>query len=96
MTKLDRAALARLPLNPAQVRDFYDNQGKFDPVFKQLCESHQRLQLEVDGAVVVAEQTAVEIAAVLKQLDELAQVWGDEGVFRSCRDRLRKLITGGE
>ena len=45
MTKLDRAALARLPLNPAQVRDFYDNQGKFDPVFKQLCESHQRLQL---------------------------------------------------
>ena len=29
---------------------------------------------------------------VLIQLDQLAHQWGDEGVFRRCRDRLRKAI----
>lgn len=33
-----------------------------------------------------------EVATVLGQLDDLAAVWGDEGVFRRCRDRLRKLL----
>jgi len=33
-----------------------------------------------------------EVSAVLMELDHLAQVWGDEGVFRRCRDRLRDLI----
>lgn len=34
-----------------------------------------------------------EIASVLTQLDELAELWGDEGKFRRCRDRLRQLVT---
>ena len=29
---------------------------------------------------------------VLAQLDEMAEVWGDEGKFRRCRDRLRQAI----
>lgn len=33
-----------------------------------------------------------EVCRVLEDLDGLARVWGDEGVFRSCRDRLRKLV----
>jgi hypothetical protein len=33
-----------------------------------------------------------ETEATLTQLDELAAVWGDEGVFRRCRDRLRKAV----
>jgi len=37
-------------------------------------------------------EAMAEVAAVLGQLDDLAQVWGDEGVFRRCRDRLRKLV----
>jgi hypothetical protein len=37
-----------------------------------------------------------EVSAVLAQLDELAHVWGDEGVFRTCRERLRKIVTEGE
>ena len=32
------------------------------------------------------------VANVLQQLDELAELWGDEGKFRRCRDRLRKLL----
>lgn len=33
-----------------------------------------------------------EVASVLMLMDELATVWGDEGVFRRCRDRLRALV----
>lgn len=33
-----------------------------------------------------------EVKSVLEYLDELATVWGDEGVFRRCRDRLRNLV----
>lgn len=34
-----------------------------------------------------------ETEIVLAQLDELAEVWGDEGKFRRCRDRLRQAIA---
>ncbi|MFO0919674.1 MAG: hypothetical protein U0872_15355 [Planctomycetaceae bacterium] len=34
-----------------------------------------------------------EIASVLMLMDGLAEQWGDEGVFRRCRDRLRNLVT---
>jgi hypothetical protein len=40
-----------------------------------------------------AESIAAEICSALDQLDHLANVWGDEGVFRTCRDRLRALVT---
>jgi NAD-dependent SIR2 family protein deacetylase len=33
-----------------------------------------------------------EVQSVTDLLDGLAHVWGDEGVFRTCRDRLKKLI----
>lgn len=33
-----------------------------------------------------------EVASVLSLLDGLAEQWGDEAVFRRCRDRLRKAI----
>ena len=34
-----------------------------------------------------------EVESVLGELDHLAEVWGDEGVFRRCRDRLRKALS---
>lgn len=34
-----------------------------------------------------------EVEAVLQIMDDHASVWGDEGVFRRCRDRLRKLVS---
>lgn len=33
-----------------------------------------------------------EIRSVLLLMDGLAEQWGDEGVFRRCRDRLRALV----
>ena len=35
---------------------------------------------------------AAEIAEALSLFDYLASVWGDEGVFRTARDRLRALL----
>lgn len=35
-----------------------------------------------------------EVASVLMLMDGLAEQWGDEGVFRRCRDRLRKITEG--
>ncbi len=33
-----------------------------------------------------------EVASALESMDELAELWGDEGKFRRCRDRLRVLV----
>ncbi len=33
-----------------------------------------------------------DVKTTLGQLDALANVWGDEGVFRRCRDRLRNHV----
>jgi hypothetical protein len=33
-----------------------------------------------------------DVRTTLTQMDQLAEVWGDEGVFRRCRDRLRNLV----
>lgn len=42
------------------------------------------------------EHTYQEVANVLMLMDGLAEQWGDEGVFRRCRDRLRQLVTEGQ
>lgn len=38
------------------------------------------------------ERILNEVASVLMNLDEVAEIRFDEGVFRRCRDRLRKLV----
>lgn len=43
-------------------------------------------------AVMSRKDMIQEIQSVLTELDNLANVWGDEGVFRRCRDRLRKIV----
>jgi hypothetical protein len=34
-----------------------------------------------------------DVSNTLTQLDRLAEAWGDEGVFRRCRDSLREAIV---
>lgn len=46
----------------------------------------------VDGLAQKHDHLADEVASVLVQLDELAATWGDEAVFRRCRDRLRAAL----
>lgn len=50
-------------------------------VFQVLMESADRL-----------EHYHNEVSSVLELLDGLAEQWGDEAVFRRCRDRLRVLV----
>lgn len=49
---------------------------------------------ERDSMACELDSMRKEMASVLTQLDELADQWGDEAVFRRCRDRLRKLLEG--
>jgi hypothetical protein len=62
MTDLERRALARLPLTPAEVQAIdADNDParypslKFVRTLRRLCESHERLRMELQGAESVIE-----------------------------------------
>ena len=46
----------------------------------------------IDETIDRLEQYRNEVTSVLELLDGLAEQWGDEAVFRRCRDRLRELI----
>lgn len=103
MTELQRRALARLPMSEAAVEAAYNRlyRPQDDPVpflagVRALCESHERLRAELVGLQVLHDDTLNEVRAVLALMDELAQQWGDEGVFRRCRDRLRAVIGEGK
>lgn len=55
-----------------------------------------QIEAVVGGAVdECTKELRMEVKSVLEMLDNLAELWGDEGVFRSCRDRLRVIVKGG-
>jgi hypothetical protein len=57
-------------------------------MLQQACGEH----VERHNLLAESHETAVALVRItLAQLDQLATVWGDEGVFRSCRDRLRSI-----
>lgn len=60
-----------------------DNDAYFDAMTPQV-------EAVVGGML---DEVLNEVRAVLVNMDNLAKVWGDEGVFRSCRDRLRALTV---
>lgn len=96
MTKLQERSLGRVPLAIDDVEKYYlgQKQGNLHGHIATLCESHERLRTELQGAEILINDTEQEIASVLLLMDGLAEQWGDEGVFRRCRDRLRKLASG--
>ena len=57
-----------------------------------------RLRLEAIKATETLGHLRDEATSVLQLMDGLAEQWGDEAVFRRCRDRLRAAVesTGGE
>jgi hypothetical protein len=46
----------------------------------------------IEDSISRLEQYRNEVTSVLELLDGLASQWGDEAVFRRCRDRLRELV----
>lgn len=87
MTYLRNHCLGRQPMTHEEVNAIYKS-GKCP----DLCMSHERLRAELTGLEIVHNDTTNEVASVLMLMDELADLWGDEAVFRRCRDRLRKLV----
>lgn len=52
---------------------------------------HAAAMLRARAGADTDPDVTAEIRHILGELDRLAAVWGDEGVFRTCRDRLRAL-----
>ncbi len=98
MTYLTRCALASLALDYDAVDKLHELARKQTRVescnLLKVCVSHERLRAELEGEQVMHAETRAEAANVLVMLDELAELWGDEGKFRACRDRLRKMLGG--
>ena len=98
MDKLTRYALGCLPMTEQEVREIYATPVRVrDSVpIGSLCESHERLRAELQGLQVLHDEAIAEVRVVLSQLDDLDKQWGDEEVFRRCRDRLRAVIGEGQ
>lgn len=47
---------------------------------------------QMSAALHCIQTTENEIRSVILLMDGLAEQWGDEGIFRRCRDRLRALV----
>lgn len=69
---------------------------EYDPAAEQdaYCEDcgNEAGQCECDPLAMFVE----DVTNVLGQLDSLAEIWGDEGVFRRCRDSLRASVKKAE
>jgi hypothetical protein len=98
VTYLQRCALASLALDYDAVDKLHELARKQTRVescnLLKVCVSHERLRAELEGEQLMHAETRAEAANVLVMLDELAELWGDEGKFRACRDRLRKMLGG--
>jgi len=94
---LQTDCLGKTPVSGQTVQAYYD-ESHTSPVatlrtrIKLLCLSHERLRMDFEGLEIVHEETTNEVKSVLLLLDGLAEQWGDEAIFRRCRDRLRKLV----
>lgn len=100
MNQLRRRALARLARTAAEVQNLYDGGcplgTPINNCLRDLCESHERLRAELQGAKVLLKDARREVASVVRIMDNLTATWGDADLFRRCRDRLRDLLPDKE
>ena len=103
MSGLAIECLAKTPISESAIQVIFDlrdasssNRDVLSTWLKNVCLSHERLRADLNGLEIVRDEDHREIASVLTMLDELAELWGDEGKFRACRDRLRKLVPKPE
>ena len=59
---------------------------------QRLEDQHEAMANALIGEVTNRGYLRDEVASVLQLMDGLAEQWGDEGVFRRCRDRLRAAV----
>lgn len=66
------------------MKHYYDSDMPDDP--------HEECRHQIELVQEQLDEMVNEVASVLMLMDELAAQWGDEGVFRRCRDRLRVFV----
>lgn len=92
-SELRHRALSRLAIPEERVESAYRNAtGDRARLVRDLCESHERLRAELQGAEILLEDLRREVFSVVRIMDELSAAPGGEGVFRRCRQRLRNLL----
>jgi len=87
MSKLQEAAMARVPLSPEEVEKHWRSHGL---VIEVLCESHERLRMERDAAVTLLEAKREQLARVGEIYD--AAVYG--GPVHNALDDVVHEIRG--
>lgn len=99
MSRLETECLAKVPITESAIQVIFElrdatssNRDVLSTWLKNVCLSHERLRAELNGSEILRRDDMNEVASVLMMLDELAELWGDEGKFRACRDRLRNLV----
>lgn len=83
----------RFPFKPFSDEQVIDT---CEVIQSALDESYRSMRAEMDDMQDGIEAMKTEVASVLMLMDDLAAVWGDEGVFRRCRDRLRATVVSRE
>lgn len=91
IVKAAKELTERFPFKPFSDEQVIDT---CEVIQSALDENYRSMRVEMDDMQDGIEAMKNEVASVLMLMDELASVWGDEGVFRRCRDRLRALIGG--
>lgn len=89
IVKAAKELTERFPFKPYSDEQVIDT---CEVIQSALHENYRSMRAELDDMQDGIEAIQNEVSSVLMLMDELASVWGDEGVYRRCRDRLRALI----
>jgi len=91
VTPLQKNALARVPMAEEAVERIYQNdRGIHTEVLKALCESHERLRAELQGAEVLLADAEKEVARLKAGLTDIAT----HSVCCDARHEAEKTLKG--
>lgn len=98
MSKLQQRALGRVALSKETVESFYDGSrsGTAEQCLKALCESHERLRAELEGADLLLDEVDPEILRLQERI-RLALALTDTGspeFMEAFNPRPDKYISG--
>ena len=94
MTQLQTAACEHEPLSYATVESFYDGtrSGTAEQCLKALCESHERLRIERDGAERLSDEERQAVGTVMFHLrmNAATGVLPNPAYYEMMYDRLKR------
>lgn len=96
MNQLQRRALAVLPLSEETVLSFYDGSRYGGHCLHALCESHERLRAELQGAEILMEESNAKLAKVAAMTDTGSEEFRKAFPPKSAGEAIepRELVPG--